>query len=317
MDRHNATILGIIFGGLFIALFAFVAIAMVALDSSDSMPFGNGKDGKGPAIGVLKVIGEIHSSDKAMEYLRKFESDSDIKALLVRIDSPGGAVGPSQEIYAELRRISEKIPVVCSMGSVAASGGYYIAAGCDVIFANAGTLTGSIGVISQLPYLGDIAHKLSFEMETIKAGANKDVGNSFRRMKPEERAMMQALLDQVHERFIADVADGRGMDVEEIRPWADGRVLNGEEALAIGLVDRLGSLNDAIRYAMEKADMDGEPNLRIPGERKNRHWSDLVSEGGEALSKGVVKSLSKSLTGQSASLTQPAMALAPGMAVEE
>lgn len=319
MDRRNALILGIIFGGMFLSLFAFISLAIVALDSGDESFFSSGtfKDEKGPAIGVLKVVGEITEADKALNYLRKFEQDQNIKALLVRIDSPGGAVGPSQEIYSELRRFSDKIPVICSLGNIAASGGYYIAAGCDTIFANAGTLTGSIGVISQFPYLGDIARELNFEMTTIKSGENKDIGNSFRKMRPEERSMMQSMLDQVHNQFIADVAKGRKMKEIEVRPWADGRILTGEEALAKGMVDRLGNFNDAIRFAMEKAGLKGEPRLRIPSEKKSFSFTELVSEGGEALSKGVFKTLNKSLSGNSVISQSYPLVLAPGLAASE
>ncbi len=298
MDRRSATILGIIFIGLFLALFAFFFLAISVVDSDASAPSAFKRRG-GPAIGVIEIKGAIQSSDKTLDHLRKFSSDSDIKALIVRIDSPGGAVGPSQEIYAELRALAEDLPVICSMGNVAASGGYYIAAGCQKIFANPGTLTGSIGVISQLPYIGGIAHKLDFEMRTFKSGANKDIGNSFRQMTPEEEALMQGMLDQVHEQFIADVARGRGLTVEEVRPWADGRVLTGQEAQKHRLVDELGGFNDAIRLAAELGGIEGEPKLKYPVEEKPFDIIQFMSQGGEAMARGLVQGLARS-AGESA-----------------
>lgn len=302
MDRRSATVLGIIFIGLFLALFAFVGFALVVIDSDES-PRSSFKRKGGPAVGVIEISGAIQSSDKVLENLRKFSSDSNIKALLIRIDSPGGAVGPSQEIYSELRTIAEKgTPVICSMGSVAASGGYYIAAGCQKIFANPGTLTGSIGVISQIPYLGDIANKLDFQMWTFKSGANKDLGNSFRKMTADEQALMQAMLDQVHEQFIADVARGRGLEIEEVRPWADGRVLTGEEAHKHKLIDELGGLNDAIRLAAELGGIDGEPKLRYPVEEKPFDIIQFMNQSGEAMARGAVRGLSQAATGHTSSL---------------
>lgn len=309
MDRRSATILGIIFIGLFLALFAFVFLAISVVDSDASSPSAFKRRG-GPAIGVVEIKGAIQSSDKTLEHLRKFSSDADIKALIVRIDSPGGAVGPSQEIYSELRALSEDMPVICSMGNVAASGGYYIAAGCQTIFANPGTLTGSIGVISQLPYIGEIAHKLDFQMRTFKSGANKDIGNSFREMTPEEAALMQGMLDQVHEQFIADVAEGRGLAIDEVRPWADGRVLTGQEAQQHKLVDELGGFNDAIRLAAELGGIQGEPKLRYPAEEKPFDIIQFMNQSGAALARGIVQGLAETAAGMSPSNAGPALLMA-------
>ncbi|MDR0966728.1 MAG: signal peptide peptidase SppA [Myxococcales bacterium] len=310
MDRRSATVLGIIFIGLFLALFAFVGLAFMAIDGGNESRGSFSRKKGGPAIGVIEINGAISKVDKLLAELRKFSADDNIKALVVRIDSPGGAVGPSQELYSELRDIAEKkaIPVVCSMGSVAASGGYYIAAGCQKIFANPGTLTGSIGVISQFPYLGDIANKLDFQMLTFKSGANKDIGNSFRKMTPEETALMQAMLDQVHEQFISDVAKGRNLEVEAVRPWADGRVLTGEEALKHKLIDEIGGLNAAIRYAAEQAELGDDPKLRYPAEEKPFDVLQFMSQGGEAMARGVVKGLTQTTTSTGSTAMIPAPA---------
>jgi len=284
MDRKSWWVLGLLFAGLFASLFGFLLLAFLAVRASDDEGAGFGS---GPAIGVLEIKGTISSSDKPLKTLRRFAKDDRIKALLVRIDSPGGSVAPSQEIYSELRRFGEKKKVVCSMGNLAASGGYYIAAGCQKIFASPGTLTGSIGVISQLPYLGAIAHELKFEMVTIKSGKLKDVGNPFREMTDEERVFFQQMMDSVHEQFIAAVAEGRGLKVEEVRPIADGRVLTGQQAKELKLVDELGGFNDALRLAAALGGIEGEPRLQYPAEDHPFHFGDLVREGGRALARGV------------------------------
>jgi protease-4 len=287
MDKKSAIILAVVFGGLFVALFGFLSLAYIAVQDEDRTSLVGE-----PAIGVIEIKGVIESSDKTLKALRRFKKDDDIKALLVRIESPGGAVAPSQEIYSELRAIGEKKPVVCSMGDLAASGGYYIAVGCRTIVANPGTLTGSIGVISQMPYVGELAHALKFQMVTIKSGEMKDVGNPFREMEPKEREYFQGLMDRVHEQFIAAVATGRNMDIEKVRPNADGRVLTGEDALQAGLVDKLGSFNDAIELAATQAKIEGEPKLRYPPEEKQLKLREIFAESGQAIAHGVIEELS-------------------------
>lgn len=305
MDRKSAVVLGVIFGGLFLSLFGFLLLAFVAVRGG-----GEGSFGAGEAIGVVEIKGQILTADKELKALRKFGREDRIKAILVRIDSPGGAVGPSQELYAELRKLGEKKKVVCSMGSLAASGGYYIAAGCQKIYAMPGTLTGSIGVISQLPYLGEIARELHFQMVTIKSGKLKDVGNPFREMSEEERAFFQKLMDTVHEQFIAAVAEGRGLTVEEVRPVADGRVLTGAEAKEARLVDEMGNFNDAVRATAELAGIQGEPRLQYPPEERPFKFEDFMTEGGKALVRGFRQGLGEASTGAPRELVGPAY-LAP------
>jgi protease-4 len=290
MDRKSMVVLGVIFGGLFLSLFGFLLLAFMAVRSGGEESSGFG----GEAIGVVEIKGTITSSDKTLKALRKFAREDRIKAILVRIDSPGGAVAPSQEIYSELRKLNEKKKVVCSMGSLAASGGYYIAAGCGKVLAMPGTLTGSIGVISQLPYLGDIAKELHFSMITIKSGKMKDVGNPFREMTEEEHAFFQRLGDDIHEQFITAVAEGRGLKPEDVRSIADGRVLTGKQALDLKLVDQLGNFNDAIKLAAELGRIDGEPKLQYPPEERPFRFNELMREGGRALMHGVRDDLGES-----------------------
>jgi protease IV len=174
---------------------------------------------------------------------------------------------------------------------VAASGGFYIGAGCQKSLANPGTFTGSIGVISQLPYLGGIAREVKFQMVTIKSGKLKDVGNPFREMSDEDRAFFQSLLDSVHEQFIAAVAQGRHLKVEEVRPFADGRVLTGAQAKDLKLVDDLGNFNDAVKLAAELGGIEGEPRLQYPPDERSFRFEELLREGGRGLARGVREEL--------------------------
>lgn len=284
MERRSWVVLALIFGGLFLSLFAFTLVAVLAVRSGEES--AGGFSG-GPAVGVLEVKGVIDSADKPLKQLRRFSRDDRIKAIVVRVDSPGGSVAPSQEIYEELRKVGEKKKTVCSMGNIAASGGYYISAGCQRIVANPGTLTGSIGVISQIPYLGDIARELKFQMVTIKSGQLKDVGNPFREMSPDERAYFQSMMDAVHEQFIAAVAQGRNLKMEDVRPWADGRVLTGAQAKELKLVDEVGNFNDAVQLAAELGGIEGEPRLQYAPEERPFRFEDFLREGGRAVARGV------------------------------
>ena len=217
----------------------------------------------GDRIGLVRIEGVIADSKNVIEELHHFRDDQSIKAILLRIDSPGGAVVPSQEIYDEVKKIKEagKKKIISSMGTVAASGGYYIAAGSERIIANPGTLTGSIGVIMELVNVEGLLQKIGVEGVTIKSGKNKDVGSPFRKMKDEERALMQHVLDDVHAQFIEAVAEGRALDIEKVRTFADGRIFTGRQAKEIGLVDELGSLEVAVKRTAELAGLQGEPQV--------------------------------------------------------
>jgi protease-4 len=282
-DRLALAVVLFVFGGLFLVFFAFLVLAYTAVRGEAPHLAG------GPRIGVVEIQGVIGmggrggvDSQQVMKLLKKYASDAEMKAVLVRIDSPGGAVAPSQEIYDQLRRVAEDKLVVCSMGNVAASGGLYVAMGCDRIVAEPGTLTGSIGVISQFPDVKALADKLGVKMETVKAGRLKDAGNPFRDMTPEDRAYWQQLVDQVHRQFISAVADARGLSEDDVRKFADGRVLTGEQAQQLGLVDELGNFYDAVDLAREEAGIKGEPRLVYPPDERSRLLEELL--GGAARS---------------------------------
>jgi protease-4 len=237
-------------------------------------------------------------SERVLKQLRRFEKDDAIKAIVVRIDSPGGSVAPSQEIFDELQRVAEAKPVVCSMGNVAASGGFYIAMGCPKgnVLAEPGTLTGSIGVISQFPNLTRIAERFQFRMETVKSGALKDAGNPFRDMTPQDRAYWQSLIDRVYAQFLGDVVESRGLPEAKVRQVADGRVITGEEAFEAGLVDKLGNFHVAIDHAMELAKVTGEPDLVYPSDDRARFLEELMGDMAGAAARAVREELTAGAT---------------------
>lgn len=212
-------------------------------------------------VGLIRIEGPILDSKSAVDEIKEYTKDSSIKAIILRIDSPGGAVAPSQEIYSEVKKAVAKKKVVVSMGSIAASGGYYIASPATRIVANPGTLTGSIGVIMEIPNIEGLLNKIGIKTEVIKSGKNKDIGSMFRGMKKEERELLQGLMDNVHEQFIRAVAEGRKKKVEDVRKIADGRVFTGEQALSYGLVDELGTLEDTIKVAAKLAGITEEPEV--------------------------------------------------------
>jgi protease IV len=229
-------------------------------------------------IALIKIEGVILDSSETIDELRQYRDSSGIRAIILRIDSPGGGVVPSQEIYEEVKRIRDEgsKKVVVSMGTVAASGGYYIASASNRIVANAGTLTGSIGVIMELANVEGLFKKIGVESMVIKSGRNKDIGSPFRKMQPEERAFLQNLMDDVHDQFIQAVAEGRGMPEEKIRKMADGSVFTGRQAKALGLVDDIGDLQDTIRLTADLVGIKGEPRIVEP--RKRISFMDLLRD---------------------------------------
>ncbi len=221
----------------------------------------------GERIALVRVEGPILDSKDVIDELKGHVKDPSIKAIVLRIDSPGGAVAPSQEIYEEIRKAVTKKKIVVSMGSVAASGGYYIAAPATRIVANPGTLTGSIGVIMEIPNVEGLMNKIGVKTEVIKSGRHKDIASVFRGIKKEEREILQGVLDNVHEQFIKAVAEGRKMLIEDVKRIADGRVFTGEQALKAGLVDEIGNLEDAVKAAAKLTGIKGEPSVVSKEER--------------------------------------------------
>jgi protease-4 len=241
----------IVMAGL-LALLLVISVVLTILQKK--VPLGS-------KVALIRIEGPIMDSKETVDELKEHVEDASIKAVILRIDSPGGAVAPSQEIYAEVKKAAAKKKVVVSMGSVAASGGYYIASAATRIVSNPGTLTGSIGVIMEIPNIEGLMNKIGIKTEVIKSGRNKDIGSMFRSMKKEERELLQGVMDNVHEQFIKAVAEGRKMKIEDVREIADGRIFTGEQAKAYGLVDELGTLEDAVRTAADLAGIKEEPEV--------------------------------------------------------
>lgn len=212
---------------------------------------------RGDKVAVIEINGPIVDARSTLENLKQFREEEAVKAIVVRIDSPGGGVGPSQEIYAEVLKTRAVKPVVASMGAVAASGGYYIAAAADGIVANPGTVTGSIGVIMGYTNFGELLKRVGLTPVVIKSGSFKDTGSPTREMTAQEKALLQGVIDDMHQQFISAIAEGRQMPVEEVAALADGRIYSGHQAKANGLVDRLGNFEDAIDWAGELGGISG------------------------------------------------------------
>jgi protease-4 len=231
----------------------------------------------GGGVGVIEITGPIIDSQEAVQQMGDFADNGSVKAVVLRIDSPGGVVGPSQEISAEVKRLAAAKPVVVSMGSVAASGGYYIAAPASRILANPGTITGSIGVLMKLSNVEGLLDKIGLKATTIKSGLFKDTGSSTRPMSLEEQQLLQGVVDDLHDQFVRAVAEGRKLPLDDVRRLADGRVYTGRQAVELKLVDRLGGFRDAVNEAGKLAGIEGEPRLIHPP-RKRKFLGQLLAE---------------------------------------
>jgi protease-4 len=264
-------------------VFAFFTISSLR-DTSDlsSKAMKGSEDGP---IAVITIEGAIMESKKIVQLLHAAEEEESIQVILLRIDSPGGAVAPTQEIYEEVRRIDKKKPVFASFGSIAASGGYYIGAACRKIYANPGSLTGSIGVIMQFADLSELFAFAKYKPDLIKAGKYKDIGSPNRPMTDEERTILTASLAVTHKQFISDIVKVReDRLLKKPEEFAQGQIFNGEEALAIGLVDELAGLWEAGRRIHKDQKLKGEAGLRFLKPKKKRmSFTDLLNEGEETL----------------------------------
>jgi protease-4 len=288
MDRRTLTILllvgGVFFGFMFCgAMAAVVAAASAGSESGFPEPGERGR----PKVGVVEIKGVIASADDTLKDIKRFREAKDIKAILVRVSSPGGAVAPSQEIHDAIMAANKKKPVVVSMADVAASGGYYLAVGAGKIYAEPGTLTGSIGVIAQLPEVDQLLDLSRIQMHTYRSGKLKDLGSPFRPPTEEDRKVLQSVIDDTYDQFLKAVADGRQLKVEEVRPYADGRVLTGQQAKAAKLIDELGGLEDAAEGALALAHVGGKPALIYPPEEFHFRLKYFLREGSQAIAEGV------------------------------
>ncbi len=224
----------------------------------------------GPKVGIVEINMPITNSKKAVDDLNYFNRKSNIVAIVVRLETPGGGVAASQEIYEKVRKISKfsDKPIIASMGGVAASGGYYIALGADTIMANPGTATGSIGVIMSYPIIGKMMDKIGIQYETIKSGTLKDSGSPFRNITSEERKYFQGLIDDLHGQFLSVVAKERNIPMDQAAELANGQVYSGKQAVENGLIDMLGTFEDAVLLAAREAGYVEEPEIVYPPEEK-------------------------------------------------
>jgi protease-4 len=272
-----------------VGLLAFFFILLFVIGQY-TFKSGSAKFAFGDKIAVVEIRGLITQSQGIIEELHQYNDDEGVKAIILRIDSPGGGVGPSQEIYREVLKIksNKKKKVITSMGSVAASGGYYIASASDLIVANPGTITGSIGVLMEFTNIEELFRKIGIKGVVLKSGEHKDIGSPFREMTPEEKRLIQSVIDNVHQQFIQAVADGRKMDRLKVAQVADGRILTGEQAKQLGLVDQLGNLQDAIDTAAKMVGIEGKPLVLYP--KKKFSLLELLVEG---ITEAILKTLSE------------------------
>ena len=218
----------------------------------------------GEKVGIIDIEGMITDALPVIADLKYFRENEQVKAILIRINSPGGGVAPSQEIYREILKSKNEKPIIISMGTVAASGGYYIASAANGIVANTGTITGSIGVIMGFTNFEVLFQKIGLQTSVIKSGEFKDMGSPTRPMTPEEESFLKSFVTEIHEQFINDVSQGRNMPVDEIRSVADGRIFTGEQAKKMGLVDRIGNYDDAVQWAGSLGGIQGKISTMHP-----------------------------------------------------
>jgi protease-4 len=252
-----------------VVLFLGTVWVFMATLSEDGLPTVGAK------VAVVEIEGIIVDGSAAVRELREHADNPSIKAVVLRVNSPGGVVAPTQEIFSAIQHARKAgKPVVASLGAVAASGGYYVAVAADRIYANPGTLTGSIGVVMQLANIEGLLKKVGVEYVVVKSGAYKDVGNFARTMRPEERKMLQDLLDDVYSQFVEAVSEGRGLEKKDVLAFAEGRIYSGQQALALKMIDELGGFEDAVEAAGKLANISGRPKLVYP--RKKFSFRDLL-----------------------------------------
>lgn len=266
-----------------LAIFLFLLLGLAFITIFWTYMAGRGNSGSaiskfsfGKKVGVVKIEGVIMEPGKVVKQIHRYRDDNGVSAVVIRVDSPGGTVGAAQEIYTEVKKLAKKKPVVVSMGTVAASGGYYVAAPAAVIFANPGTITGSIGVVMETTNFEGLLDWMRIKNRVIKSGKLKDVGSPYREMTEEEHEFLQKFVDSIHLQFEEVVAEGRGMSMEEVHKLADGRIYTGIQAKELGLVDELGNLWDAIDEAARRGGIKGTPKVIWPPRPRSNFFLDFM-----------------------------------------
>ncbi len=257
LSRSGKWALGIL-GALFILFIFFWVIVILFLTGVDDTT----RISRGNNVAVVEINGVIAESEKVVRQIKRYRENRNVDAILLRVDSPGGGVAASQEIYEEVKKtVDSDKPVVVSMGAVAASGGYYVSLPASSIVANPGTITGSVGVISQFIHIEEMLDKLGIDVTTIKTGRYKDSGSSFREMEEFEKSYWQDLMDDVYEQFVTAVASAREFELDLAYELAEGKIYTGRQAYELGLIDTLGTYEDAIRIAADLGGIEGDPEI--------------------------------------------------------
>ena len=278
MASKRNLVVGLVILFLFLGIGLLAALAYFSSAAGDYAETEDGVFSIGPKVAIIDVTGVISGSADVVRQLKKYAEDGSVKAIVLRIDSPGGGVAASQEIYDAVQEARKKKQVVASMGSVAASGGYYVACGADSIMANPGTLTGSIGVIAEFPVFGELLKKIGIKTEVIKSGELKDVGSPTRPMTEKERAMLQSVINDTYDQFVEAVVKNRKMERQKVLALADGSVFTGRQAQANGLIDVLGNQEDAIRLAGKMGGISGAPRTVKEKKYRRRTIFDFAAE---------------------------------------
>jgi protease IV len=269
--RKHPVILGL---GLLLLIGLFFLLLMALMGSL----FGQRTLTWGEHVGVVTIEGVIRDSQEISRQLNAFGKDGSIKAVVLRIDSPGGGVAPAQEIYDAVLAVKKKKKVVASMGSLAASGGYLIACAADRVVANPGTVTGSISAIMHFANAEELLKKIGLKSSVVKSGRFKDIGTPTRPMTEDEKALIQSLVDDTYDQFLEAVSKGRRIPKEDLRRIADGRVFTGRQAQKLGLVDELGDLNYTVRLAGTLSGIKGEPDVIYPVKKKSTFWELILQQ---------------------------------------
>ncbi|MEC7622439.1 MAG: signal peptide peptidase SppA [Candidatus Neomarinimicrobiota bacterium] len=268
--KRPKTNLNLLWWGLGAFFVSIIIFRLGALSANYSI------EGTGKKVGIIKINGPIISSESTVSQLEKFKNRKDISAIVLRIDSPGGLVAPTQEIYEKVKSLRGIKPVVASMGSVAASGGYYIALGSDTLIANPGTIVGSIGVIMNYPIATELLGKVGIKFETVKSGNLKDVGSYSREVTDADRKHLNDMVTNIHSQFVSAVGENRSIKRSELIKLADGRVFTGLQSKELGLIDLLGTYEDAIALAGSMSQIKGKPKT-VQINKKNNSFLDLFT----------------------------------------
>jgi protease IV len=277
--QHPILVVVIILGTAVLVLGAVMTAVFALAGRAGGLSF---KD----KIGVIPIEGAIAKSETVVSQLVEFKKDRGVKAIILRVDSPGGGVAPSQEIYREIRKTKAKKKIIASMGSVAASGGYYVSSAADKIVASPGTLTGSIGVLMEFVRFQELMEKIGVDIEVLKSGEFKDIGSPHRKLTERDKEMIRNLVFDIQDQFVEAVAQGRNLSVEKVREIADGRIFSGSQGVELGLVDQLGNFQDAVDLAKSMAGIKGEATLVYPKRTRARLWD---------IGRGCIRSLYRAL----------------------